>query len=371
MQSNYEPAKRKYQEAEGIVDLPYLINAPRALSETELKRKFPNTTYSQYIESFFRRRVQSLFSSFCNTQWFKDRYFTEEEHSVYHGQISRCIRLSGVSGSSRLADVVRSVKTHVPTATVLVSDGKQEDDFERTLFVVGEDLNLEEAVDALKDTFEVDIVDLSGTKIVNHNAPGLPQIKKVFEELIKYERRRAVHVKDEDIARVVSTDTVECYSSFLRENFYFCTECCRKFDNQVEMLLNCANHTERSFCGRNYEILGYPKGVEQLKRTTETLGSHYSLTREQNYICKHCSKTFSSVEFVVTHLKNKHENITRHIPENSELMMGFLDRIDFFMFGLIFGTNVRSVPYYGACEVKENAVVYDMPGVFSGEMTLE
>lgn len=371
MRSNYEPTKRRYYETESVIDLPYLINAPRALSESEFKRRLPTSPYAQYMESFFRRRVQSLFPSLCTAQWFKDRYFSDEEYNVCCERVGRCIQLSGVSADKPLSELITNVKTGVPTATVLVSDGRQERDFKRTLFVVGEDLVPEDAIGVLQGSFDASIVDVSGVEIVSSSTGTHSQIKGLFREVVRYERRKFPHVTDDDIEKVVSTDTVECYTEFLRDKFYFCTSCCRKFDNQVEMLLNCSRHTQNDFCARNYDILSYPKSIEQLKNTIETLASHYSKTQQQNYMCKHCVKTFSNEEFVVTHLKTKHGNITQYINESNELMSLFLDRIDFFMFGIIFGTNVKSVPHYGTPVVGEHAVVYDIPCVFSGEIRLD
>lgn len=366
MGREYEPRKRSYEE-NSVVDMPFLINAPRALSETELKRKFPVATYSHYMDSFLRRRTRAVFVENSSAQWFKDRYFNCEEFDIYTGNVGKCIKLSGISASTPISDVICNVKTSFPTAKVLVSQGNRAVGFKRTIFVVDDKITPEDALPILKGSFDAEIIDVSQLKIDSSNIADYTVIKNLFEELLKYERRRAPHITDELISQTFSTNDVNCYSNFLRDNFYFCTYCCKKYDNQVEMHLRCSKHTPDDFCQRRNEILAYPKNFENAKKGIATLNSYYKITQEQNYMCKKCEKTFATVEFVETHIRNKHEEVA--LP-NNDLMIEFLDNIDFFMFDIIFGTNERSVPHYGVCDANSDAVVYDIPCVFSGNIDL-
>ncbi|ELA42744.1 uncharacterized protein VICG_00059 [Vittaforma corneae ATCC 50505] len=373
---SHKPGKRRYYENE-IVDLPFLLNAPRILTENEFKRKLPDASYSQYFDYFLKRKTLDIFLKYSNAQWFKDRYLNDSvEYSspkdiqnFTQKQASKFIQIKNISGHVPLSEVVAKVKSIIPTSEILVSQNGSENNFTRNMFVVGNGFGQELAIDNLRALFDVDIADISGKEVTNFSMANLDQAQRIFEELLKYENKDCI---TENLANEVrSKKDIDTYAKVLREDFYFCIDCCKKFDNWVDMVLSCSKHSQNDFCSRKFDILGHPKNIYLIKQSTESFERYYSKTQEKNYMCNQCEKTFLSVEFVTNHLRNKHKDIVSRIMESNSKLFRFLDRIDFFMFEMIFGTDQKSVPYYGICNVREGAVVYDIPCVFSGEIKFD
>lgn len=362
---NNEIRKRRYYDDSQVIDLPCLLNYNRILSKKEFERKLPTTSYSQYYNIYLQRKSVDIFELYSNEQWFKDRYLTNQKQDIYTGNFKKIIEVKNWESSKPISDVIADLKAIVPTAKILINQNKKIDEFNRSIFIVSDDFEPESVIDNIKVSFDANIVDLSDNQIPNLNLANIDQMKILFEELLKYSKKE--NIDEEIIKSARSINDPNIFSDFMKKYFYFCTNCCKKFDNQFQMLISCKNHSERHFCERNYDILSFPKNINIIKNPLKAIEEYGSKTKEENLMCNTCKKVFSSSDSFISHLIRKHVDIVSEITGNSSLYITFINNIDFFAFELIFGTEDCSVPEYGKVNIHDQQVVYDLPCIFTGE----
>lgn len=371
MYHSRKPEKQRYYEDE-IIDLPFLLNASQVLSEAEFKLKMPAASYSQYFETFLRRKVSDLFTRSFNSAWFKERYLGDKPvRKLYSGNAQEFVHIKNVLRSTPFSEMQAKIKAVIPECEIFTSQNGEADNFTRCFFVVSNEPITEDSIRALREFSEARIVKISNRKITDLHLASLEQARALLEELWKYDKNAHACVSEAQIDEIRRQTDSAVYTDFLREKFYFCLNCCRKFDNPFEMILECSAHSTSDFLPRRFEILCYPKNIDAISRPLENFEKWYSRTQEKNYMCNQCEKIFSSSALVTDHLKNKHENIVQGIEENNAMFEIFLDNLDFFVFEQIFGTRSKMVPYYARCKMREgDAIVYDLPMVFSGDIRL-
>ena len=266
--------KRRHYDEE-VIDLPYLLNASRILSEKEFERKLPTGSYSQYFEHYLQRKI------------------------IYNGDSKKFIQISNIPESYSISEICEKLSAVEPSAKLLISQNGLDNGFKKNVVIIGDGFDPELAIKSINTPFSTTIIDFSNFKIVTFNMARFDQIKNVFEALLKYER--GSNITDDAIDYVKSSNNADVYVDFLRDAFYFCTNCCKKFDNQFEMLTKCKNHTQNDYCERTHDILGYLKNIDATKQFFESIEEHYTKTLESNLICKICKKTFTCMEYFNKH----------------------------------------------------------------------
>lgn len=364
----HENNKRPYYEDE-IIDLPFLLNAPRVLSEIEFNRKMPRSSYPQYFETFLKRKITDIFQKYSASQWFKDRYLqinnskNNLEAEKVGASFSKALVIRNISATMPFAKVIERVLILCPKVHILTTQGGYDQNFCKTLYIPFKDCNgAEIALESLKKEFNVQILDLEHDVSSENTLATLNQAKAILKELQKYEKAPEIDI---------SEPSVDSYSKVLRENFNFCLICCEKFDNPIECALACKMHSKKDFSVRNLDILGFPKKLDEINFSFCAFEDYYSRTPENNFDCRLCDKTFSSREHAITHISNKHNDVSTVVAEKEENFRMFLEHIDFFLFDLALGTSTKTEPYYAKASLEDSTIIYDLPCTFSGEITFD
>ncbi|KAM0681540.1 hypothetical protein GINT2_000053 [Glugoides intestinalis] len=363
-----ENNKRPYCEDE-FIDLPFLLNAPRVLSELEFTRITPLLSYSQYFEIFLKRKIADIFQKYSSSQWFKDRYLNPSslknnlENKAGDFSFNKALVIRNISANMPFSKVIERVLILCPEVQVQTSQAGHEQAFNKTLYIPFQECkDPEMALESLKKEFNVQIIDLEAGSINENILATMSQAKSILRELEKYEKSPQVDIKEASI---------ESYSKILGEKFNFCLTCCKKFDNPIERVICCKTHSRKDFSARNLDILGFPKNLDKIKFSFSAFEEHYLCTTENNFDCRHCEKVFSAYEHVITHISNKHADVARVVAEKEENFSVFLSNIDFFLFELALGIDIKTAPYYAKASLEEDTIVYDLPCIFSGEIRFD
>lgn len=363
MDSNFRNKRRYFESEEEVIDMPYLINALRVLSFKELKRLFPKASYPEYYNTFLKRRIQDIFKTYLNSQWFQDRFITNKNTCYYINPDSKVIHIKNISSSASIDDVMETIRKIMPEEhKISISQNNIDKKFTRDIYIsLNDEVEIKNKYDQLTAYFDANIVEMTNMKAKDFSTVTEDQRRILFMELIKYEKPLFE----------IAEDNTDFSAEMFRRAFNFCLTCGRKFDCNLAMLQNCSTHTESDFCPRNIDILARPKEISQISESRDILKSYYTKTIDMNFKCHECPKTFDSTEHITNHLKNKHEEVViSKLTENNNLET-FIKKIDFLIFELALGTYEKTVPSYGITNIKDDTVIYDIPCIFSGEISFE
>lgn len=361
--------KRKQCDEEDAppIDLPFLVNQRRAISEQEFKLCLPQLSYEQYINIFFKRRIGDMLKEYKDKDWFINRYLNTEKQD-FNGQlndnIDEVIAVKDIYFDFKIKDTVAAIKN---VENVLISQNGKFSNFTVDFYIIPKSKNtINEIIEALKTVFDTkaEIINLSELT-VKENAPCTSrQLQRIFTELCNLSDVDEKSVKDE-VSGESAKDLISNaeYLKILRSKFNFCAVCCNQYDNPIQMKIACSTHG--NFSERSLDLLGYPKNFEAFFGKNQDLSKFYSTTPEMNFRCNKCNKVFRSVDCVTLHITKKHDE-----SGGDETMNTFLKNIDLFFISLCLGTDDYRVPSFFKSPINERSVIYDMPLIYSGNFEL-
>lgn len=370
--------RRYYEEGEDVfIDLPFLINSEKILTEKEFKEAIHNYDYASYFVKFLKRRATTCFDLYSTSQWFKDRYLKDKTDSVLQDGTLFVIVKNIPSNLSEddLIDQFSKLEniSGVYLSRINISDFKSKNIF----LLITDAEKIQSTIENLSLKHEVEKIDISEINIKeNYNIPQ-KTLHCIFNNLCSISNLEPEKICENFFKKYskYNSITTESLTALLRDTFNFCPVCCKQYDSKVEMLVNCSNHDEKKFCARSLTIFSYSCDYQSLKSSIQSKDETQKMilnTPENTYKCKKCSKIFSSLGYICTHINSKHWSDLMDYEKASILKCLFVGRLDFFMLDLLCGTQDGIPPSYARPQSSNssNQVVYDAPSIFSGNITL-
>lgn len=360
--------KRSYLDHEDFrIDIPYLINQNRILSEKEFHISLPEMPYEEYFNTFLKRKIADLFHEHRNSEWFKNRYLKQEKSIEITKENLNCVIVA--RNISPTENTLNSLTNLDKIKIFLTSQNSKAKNFSIDLFIIP---NLKFSVDSIIDSLtELNItgaqqIDLSNVPFKSMIFCTSAQLKKIFTlfcNLYNLDENAVL----EEFSNSGLTPLLK-YLEILQKKFNFDPSSCKQFDNNIALLDHYNQFESCDISERNLEILGYSaiyknvllsENLQQDKMYTETL--------QKNFKCNKCEKIFETEEFITQHIQKKHQEINCSFSREDPEMNHFLENLDCFFLSLGLGIEDSTVPTFFESNCVKNSVVYDMPSIFSGE----
>lgn len=370
------PGKRRHHD-DGVVDLPFLLNAGKMLTEKEFICRMPSSLYADYVERFLKRKIIDTFEKYAQQQWFRDRYLGE---GIPDSQVpfssNKFVMLRNLGSDIPAESLANEFQCISGVARVYVSQNDCTRGFARDLYLnLSQDTEPESVMSCIEQDYDPAPLDLDTMPITEHYLASLPQLENVYAALCQLNNFDESSMLDTFFSHKERKPekTIQSYTEILRDVFNFCSTCCKQYDNKCAMVFHCSRHTKQDFCSRVLDLFGCSKDFPYAKIALSGAGLEKLTARtpEGNFKCRRCSKAFSSMEFVNAHLASRHNESLESINRTQSQFDQFLSRIDFFILDMVQGTVDRVVPSYAVTTVANSAVVYDMPKVFSGDIAFD
>lgn len=367
--------RRYYEDEETFIDLPYLLNAEKVLTEREFTSRIRNFDYDNYFSRFLKKKISAFFEKHHKSQWFKDRFIKEKTNNTPI-QSPVFVILENVPAICPLAELTSKFLEISGVANVYFSRINVPDYKFRSVF-----LNLDESSDTasiLNDpavsSYSAKVMDIRSVEIRENYQIPQKLLQNIFNNICSLSSLDPQSTLSHFLAEsdAFSSASTESLTAALRLLFYFCPVCCKQYDSQCEMAINCSEHNEKAICQRSLDILGHNfdyQSVRSINQDRDGIKRFVVSTPENTFKCKICTKFFSSVSFICSHILYKHLSHGESTDdENGVIRCLFTEKIDLFTLDILFGTYDRVAPSYANISNSESSepVVYDMPKVFSG-----
>lgn len=397
----YEKRKPHYNKHE--IDTPILLNSHFLLLPREFY-SYLTTPYSDYKNAFLATKLSEIFDSKQQINWFREFYLTPSKtnnaHQNYETFMSRAqdfasIRLDNedvgfkcisyntnnilireIGDHVKLEDLANLAKNcpHYLDFQVYLSYNKRY--FQRTgIISVSDDADIYSCMEFLNTinnhsfyfeplAFNSIFFCKSDIQPINNDIHFLLALVNIF-------------FRRYNINTPVPDGDVDFYILLLRCVFNYCYYCVRQFGSSIEMAACCGDYhirtglnTNRSIFDRKNKVITEDVDFEHLKTVYGTGELYLEQRATGEFLCGICHKEFESKEYFVHHFQNKHSEKMDVGSWNR-----FIDNLDWFLLGIVLGTNSWNVPWF----VKDldinyshvNETVYDMDQVFSGELKFE
>lgn len=411
---------RRDESAMAQVDIFFLLNQRKVLTKKEFLAVLPRASYLSYMQAFYKRKLNKIFSACCNSEWFRRRYVDGGAPGCSDAAARLRVFLEGGAGSTseRFCDYHRS-NILVKNIPETMTHEDMEDLARKCLYfrefstyqqeqrrsfgrvgVISIDGDCEEALRfmesvtdrSLKITFEAARFDDIKVRRCGLRGRAIADAARdVFAALLE---RCLRHVPDAaqggcsgvlgalDRMAEASGRPLDLYAAALRRVFLFCIFCYRQYDTVYEMRVLCGDwHVSaddadesadaRRMLLRKHEIYMGCRSFDFLKTKSESTELDGFVLRKDadRFKCDCCIKVFSSAEFAKNHVRNKHPDVMEKIRGRIRAFNLFVDGIDFFMVSCLSGTDDPHMPSFIDMAEKVEGVRY-MDRVFSGEVCI-
>lgn len=328
------------------IDIFFLLNENKILTETELQRLLPKENYQEYIKGFYRRRFIDIFNKNYDFSWFVQRYLNNKrEFKIWNFQFNNYYFLiKGIEFEedlNKLIGLVGYVNHYVFTP----------EDLKLTIILEME--TDREVYDDIYSVFKVSSIFFTPLKI-NEFAVQSPKesdnyILKILTEFYKVKLLDA--------------------NNPLQEMFLFCNICNIQYSSSIEMAHKCGKgclpDNRRKELLKNFKDFSFMKDIQ-----IDFICKSNIIKFEENvYKCAYCEKKFESVEFINLHYQKRHSDEIALREKKYEDFKKFIDNLDLLIFYLAEGS-LESKPWFAKLS-DDNKVIYDMNHVFSGEIVFD
>lgn len=372
--------KRHYRSLENEVeDLPFLLNAKYILSEKEFHYKIPNYSYSDYYFRFLDRKLIAYYEKHCGETWFKERYLLDIKPAPKHLSLgSHCCLIKNIESTVPITQIYSDLEKINGVKDICISQNYSSKNYSKDIFVsTSENFNLESIPSnySKEGCLEIIKMQFNTDSIVENHSLSINQLKILVEFFSLLINSSSDQVIEDYLGQSskYNTMSVEFLTELLREKFYFCTTCFKQYDNKYSMIYYCLNHKPKKTYCRCLDIFNSKQSFLSFKNTNlgkYELQAHFLKTPESKCKCKHCSKVFSTVSFIFTHILSKHLNQLDGPAEKLISISSFFDKLDYLVLDHVFGTSEDIIPPYSEVVRDNGYVKYDMPNVFSGNIIL-
>lgn len=358
--------KRKYQEEK--VDLIYLIGQRRMLSKTEYAGKLLTQPYDRYREVYYQRRLVDLFEGLRDQIWFADRYLGEPQASRSKKPAEmRFVVVEDISYGMTRSDIVTCFGGHEDVLDVYITQNGVRRQYKRDVYInIAEGCDVDEFISSIGDQHAPYLLDLSGKQIREVCKITLSEAQGILDNFLR------LHSPETSPNEPETGTDLEKIMLRLREEFLYCVVCSRQFDNYATMLRCCSAHSEDDFSQRSIEIASTPRDFSTIAYVDDDveIGNFIIRTPESTFRCRSCQKLFEGFDFVKNHLSAKHPDIIQEVQGKKENFYRFIRNLDLFMLEIVEGTTDKRTPPFGRGHMNNNAVVYDFPHLFSGDVQI-
>lgn len=358
--------RNKFESEELKIDIPYLINQERALSEKEFKLCLPHLSYEQYFQAFLKRRIVDLFNEYKTADWFKNRYLTQiKQPKKSTDDLSNVIVIHSLAPTQQSFDFLTNSQN---IKKYFTSQNNKNQGFTLDVYIIPNSQDVtEEIISSAKNLTYLNIeqINLSDTQFLSKIFCTSEQLSKIFLFLCHLYDLDDNEVKKEFLdSEFVS---ISNYLTILQEKFNFCPVCCKQYDNNIAMLEQLNRHDPNEISERNLDILGYSKNFKSFISICQNQEQLYTKTLEKNFKCNKCDKIFETVDFVSQHIQRKHQEVSKNSNSCDLEMNNFLKNIDCFFICMCLGIEDNTQPNFFKTLFPSTSVVYDMPAIFSGK----
>ncbi|KAK6090644.1 hypothetical protein P3W45_000367 [Vairimorpha bombi] len=327
------------------IDIFFLLNENRILTQSELKKVLPKENYGEYIKGFYRRRLIDIFNKNYECPWFAQKYLKgKKEFKVWNFDFKNVYYLiSEVSVDedfSRLSEISGYINHYLITP----------EGFKMSIVIeMKEERNISEDILPIFVCNEVKIDLIKQEDLLCKDKQNSNQ--EILNALVNFYKIDLPKTDDP-----------------LRNVFLYCTSCNKQYDSDVEMNYkcnkNCVGDTRRKELLANYTDFSYMKNVHM----DFIIKSNIIKYEETVYQCAYCDKRFESENFINLHYEKKHKDELELRNKKYEEYKMFIDNIDLRILHLAEGS-LEGKPWYA--KLADNGkVVYDMNRVFSGDIVL-
>eukprot|EP00866_Antonospora_locustae_P002241 jgi/Antlo1/2241/1852 len=411
---------RKNESVIAQVDIFFLLNQRKILTKKEFLAVLPRASYLSYMQAFYRRKLNKIFSACCNSEWFRRRYVdnsaprysdavarlrafldgdtwsTSERFGDYHQSNILVKNIPETMTHEDIEDLARKCLYFKEFSTY---QQEQRRSFGRVA-VISIDGDCEEAIKFMKSitdkshkiTFEAARFENIKVRRCGLRGRAIEEAARdVFAALLDRCLRHDPGAAQEGCSGVLealdrraeaSGRPLDIYVAALRRVFLFCIFCYRQYDTVYEMRVLCGDwhvsaedadesaDTKKMFL-RKHEIYMGCKNLDFLKTKNESTELDGFVLRKdsERFKCDCCIKVFSSAEFAKNHVRNKHPDVIEKIWSRIKAFNTFVDNIDFFMISCLSGTDDPHMPSFIDMAERVEGVRY-MDRVFSGEVCI-
>lgn len=411
---------RRDEGAMAQVDIFFLLNQRKVLTKKEFLAVLPRASYLSYVQAFYRRKLNKIFSACCSSEWFRRRYvdggapgsreaatrlraFLDsyawspgEPFCDYH---CNNILVKNIPDTMAYEDVADLAQKCLYFKEFSTYQQEQRRSFGR-VGVISIDGDCDEALGfmesvtdkSLKITFEA--ARFEGVKVRRSGLRGrgvVEAARDVLAALLEICMQHAPDVAPEGSSSVLgvlekraeaSGRPLDFYAAALRKGFLFCLFCYRQYDTVYEMRVLCGdwhvsaddadeNADVRRMFFRKHEIYMGCRNFDFLKTKNESTELDGFVLRKDadRFKCDCCIKMFSSAEFAKNHVRNKHPDVMEKVSQRIEVFNRFVDGLDFFMISCLSGTDDPHMPSFIDMAERVEGVRY-MDRVFSGDVCI-
>lgn len=409
---------RRDEGAMAQVDIFFLLNQRKVLTKKEFLAVLPRASYLSYMQAFYKRKLNKIFSACCNSEWFRRRYTDNCVPGCCDvvGRLRAFLDSGACSTSERFSDYCHSniLVKNIPE-TMAYEDiedlarkclyfrefSMYQQEQRRSFGCVGvisidgdceEALRFMESVTdrSLKITFEAACFD--DIKVRKCGLRGKAIVVAARDVFAAFLERCLRHVPDaahescSDVLEALdrkaeaSCRPLDLYAVALRQVFLFCIFCYRQYDTVYEMRVLCGdwhvsvddadeNAEAKRMLLRKHEIYMGCRSFDFLRTKNESTELDCFVLRKDSdrFKCDCCIKVFSSAEFAKNHVRNKHPDVMEKIQSRIKAFNLFVDGLDFFMVSCLSGTDDSHMPSFIDMAERVEGVRY-MDKVFSGDV---
>lgn len=400
--------KEEIQEQEKHRDYYFYINQDLVLTKEEKNRALPRVDYNEYLKVFYKKKINYIYKTYENTPWFRDRYkektnifkirfadlTNQKEENFYKNNI--LVKEIGEDFSDKeikeLCEKCVNFKEfnlflglknkHLVRNGIISIEGDLNESYEFIKSFTGEYNLLFEPI-ILEEN-----VKKSNLKTKNdlENVKLIIKILSDFYELTNETVNGLAFLHFLENSAKESGDELSFYVSFLRKVFLFCYYCVKQFDSFMEMNLKCGkdhifskeeiiDSNQQNIFERNISLI---KNYEHFLNIASEFASDFLVNEMDKFIqkkdiqvfgCGLCSKDFSGLNFVRTHLNKKHSQSIKDIQSELEFYKNLVSNFDFKLFSRISGIDLFILPDYLKKVLTNNQIRYS-ERVFSGEINV-
>ncbi|KAL0265551.1 UNVERIFIED_CONTAM: hypothetical protein PYX00_011263 [Menopon gallinae] len=389
---------RRDEGAMTQVDIFFLLNQRKVLTKKEFLAVLPRASYLSYVQAFYKRKLNKIFSTCSDSEWFRRRYVdggapgcseaaarlrafldnsawsTGERFCDYYCNNILVKNIPDTMAYEDIEDLARKCLYFREFSTY---QQEQRRSFGRVgVISIGGDCDealrfMESVTDrSLKIVFEA--VQFDGVKVRRCGLRGKGVAEAARDVLATLLERCMQHVPDAvpgssssvlciiDKRAEASGQPLDFYAAALRRVFLFCIFCYRQYDTVYEM---------RALCGDWHVSADDAEESADARRMFFRKHEIYMGCRKdsERFKCDCCVKVFSSAEFAKNHVRNKHPDVMERVRARIEVFNRFVDGLDFFMASCLSGTDDPHMPSFIDMAERVEGVRY-MDRVFSGEV---